>query len=355
MKGALLAWTVSAGIVWFLAKSRLNYLRLPPLAPAPAGPTPDVTVIIPARNEQGRVGRAVASFPGVRVSVVDDASADRTADEARQAGAEVIAAPPLHDRWLGKPSACWAGAQLAESRWLLFVDADTWFAPGFVRAAVCYAESQELDVLSAFLRQERAGAAEKILLPYAFALYFTGVNAKAVNAASGSQALANGQCLLIRREAYLRLGGHAAVAASVIEDVALAKLAKRSGLRLRVVRAEPLGAVRMYESFPAIWRGFEKNSFRFLKANLGTGFQVVAASILLTSYLPALWLAASDGAWVAVAVLAPLPSLLLAPWYGGLRPALAAPLAIYLFQAIALSSMARVLAGAKSVWKGRPV
>jgi cellulose synthase/poly-beta-1,6-N-acetylglucosamine synthase-like glycosyltransferase len=349
-----LAWAVAAGMAFFLVKSRWNFLRLPSL-PVRAGNPPDVTVVIPARNEEGRIGRAVSSFPGVRVVVVDDASADGTAADALGAGAEVIPAPPLAGGWLGKPNACWAGARTADSRWLLFVDADTRYRPEFLSAAVGYAEREKLDVLTVFLDQERVSAAEKLLLPYAFALYFTGVSARAVNSPVGHEALANGQCVLFRREAYFALGGHAAVAGSVIEDVALARLARRHGLGLRVVRGEKLGSVRMYENLRAIWQGFEKNSFRFLQANPASGIQVVAASILLTSYLPVLWLAAAGGNWAAAAVVAALPSLLLAPWYGGLAPALGAPLAIYLFQAIALSSMARALTGAKAVWKGRRV
>ena len=86
---------VSAGIFFFLLKSRRNYEALPEL-PASAGPMPqDLTVIIPARNEEKNIERAVKSFAGVPVIVVDDDSSDRTAEFARAAGARVIKAPPL--------------------------------------------------------------------------------------------------------------------------------------------------------------------------------------------------------------------------------------------------------------------
>lgn len=356
MTTLLAALAAAAGMVLLLWRSRSSYTSLPELPDPEAGAgVSDVTVVIPARNEAGRIGRAVHGFAGVRVVVVDDGSSDGTAEEARTAGAEVIAAPPPPDGWLGKPHACRIGADHAETDWLLFVDADTHFDPRFLPAALDYARRESLGLLTVFIRQERHSWAERLLLPYAFALYFCGVSARAVNSPDSAEALANGQCLLFRRAAYESFGGHAAVAGSVIEDVALARVAKERGLRLRVGRAEHLGSVRMYDSLGAIWRGFQKNSFRFLKANPASGAQVIAASILLTSWLPLAVLLAADGHWLAAVALSLLPVMLLAPWYGGLRPALAAPVAIYLFQLIALDGMFTVLLGRKASWKGRKV
>jgi cellulose synthase/poly-beta-1,6-N-acetylglucosamine synthase-like glycosyltransferase len=348
-----LAFFATAAMTFLLGKSRRNYLLLPELPFAPG--SEDVTVIIPARNEERMIARAVASFPGHRVIVVDDASEDGTNKEAARAGAEVIPAPPRTPGVLGKPNACRAGAAIARSKWLLFVDADTWYSPGFAASLAAYAEREALDVATAFLRQETVSAAERIILPYAFALYFCGVSARNVNSPDARESLANGQCLLVRREAYESIGTHAAVQGSVIEDVAFASLAKSRGLRLRVLRAERLGAVRMYDGFPAIRRGFEKNSFRFLGANPSTGVQVILASVILTSWLPVAALLASTGNLAAAAVFALIPAVLLAPWYGSFVRALGAPLAIYLFQFIALSAMVRTVAGIRTNWKGRYV
>ena len=348
--------SIAVGIIFFLAKSRRNYMSLPelPVEPTAAGDD-DVTVIVAARNEEGVIERVVGSFEGVRVVVVDDASQDRTAELAQRAGAEVIQAPPLEPCVMGKPNACRAGASAAISEWLLFVDADTWYRPHLVSSLVSYARREALDVVTLFLRQETRTPVERILLPYAFALYFCGVSAARVNSPRSKEALANGQCLLFRREAYESIGGHAAVARSVIEDVALASVAKSRGLRLRVMRAEHLGSVRMYDSFEAIRRGFEKNSFRFLNVNPFTGIQVVAASILLTSFVPLLVLLCVERRWLPAVLFAALPSVLLAPWYSIRWYAITAPLAIYGFQAIALSAMLRTITGIKTMWKGRDV
>jgi chlorobactene glucosyltransferase len=354
---------LTIAICFFLSKSLRNYRQLPELPVMPSSSPLDITVIIPARNEAHQIERAVRSFPGLSVLVVDDSSSDETAERAERAGARVIAPPALHGLAKGKPNACAAGASAAKTRWLLFVDADTWFDPGFTASLVSYAEANSLQMVTAFLHQHCVTLAEKALVPYAFALYFTGVSARRVNDSYSAEALANGQCILFERRAYELTGGHEAVLNSVIEDVALAQLAKRHALRLRVIRAERLGHVRMYDGLAAIWRGFEKNSFRFLLINPWSGVQVVIASILLTSWAPVLFLAYLDlpptPRWPLLLMQTPavfllvLPFVLLAPWYRA-RFALA-PAGIYLFQLIALNGMLTTLTGRSSQWKGRRV
>jgi chlorobactene glucosyltransferase len=347
---------VAAGMIFFFVKSRIQFQSLPALPQADfREPAQDVIVIVPARNEEKNIARVVSSFPPGWVLVVDDESVDRTVEVARANTAEVIAAPRLASGRTGKPNACAAGAAATRSDWVLFVDADTWYAPEFLTSLLDYATAEKLDLVTAFPRQVMKTWPERVLLPYAFALYFCGVDAVAVNNPKSGEALANGQCMLFRRSFYEFIGGHAAVSASVIEDVDLAVRAKRHRGQIRVVRAGNMAFVRMYTGFAEIWRGFSKNSFRFLQANPRTGLQVVAASILAASWLPVvLWLAAEDQ-WIALAAFAPLPMFLLASWYGGILEAVVAPLGIYLFQLIALNGMLLAITGRKTLWKGRPV
>jgi glycosyltransferase involved in cell wall biosynthesis len=91
-----------------------------------------VAVIIPAKNEAGRIAatiRATAALPAVDlVLVVDDGSADQTGQIAREAGAVVVRHP--HNR--GKSEAMETGAAVVAmrdtdddpARHLLFLDAD---------------------------------------------------------------------------------------------------------------------------------------------------------------------------------------------------------------------------------------
>jgi chlorobactene glucosyltransferase len=350
--------TIAMGVTFFLWKARRNFALLPelPLARDPA--PPDVTIVIPARNEAHHIARVVASLGRVPIIVVDDSSTDDTAIQAASNGATVISAPPLPTASSGKSNACAAAAQ-ATTRWILFVNAATWFEPGFVPSLVHYADAKRLQFATVFLDQHCVTLAEKILLPYARALYFTGVSAKRVNDSKSSEVLANGQCMLFERAAYQKIGGHTAVLASVIEDLALARLAKHHGLKLRVLRTGTLGHVRMYDGHSAVWRGFQKDWLRFLLASPATRVQVIAASVLLTSYLPVLGLLllARLPAWT-IAIFAALPFLWLAGWYSapnGRHPwrLLLAPLGIYLFQVIALCAMFSALARREMTWKGR--
>ena len=330
-------------------------MGLPELCAANKRVDEDHVVVIPARNEENNIERVVQSFPGSLVVVIDDNSVDRTAQLARAAGAEVRPAQPLERGWLGKPNACWTGARYTESKWILFVDADTWYEPEFLQALLLRAMREDLVALTVFPRQEYGSLAERMLLPYAFGLYFTGVNPRKVNSPVESEALANGQCLLVRRDAYEFVQGHKQVAGSVVEDVALAQIFKRHRMSVRALRGESLAHVRMYDSFASIWSGFEKNSFRFLRLNKRTGLRVVAASIVMTSWLPVLvWLILLDMPLAAV-LFGLVPMFAWLPWYGGLRRACMAPLAIYLFQAIAISAMVKTIFGISSEWKGRKV
>ncbi len=355
---ATLAAAIASLMLLFGWRSRRQYLRLPEL-PAEAGSVETrgrVTAVVPARNEEAVIARCVRSLaPWRRVLVVDDHSGDRTAEEARAAGAESLPAPPLPRGWLGKPHACWTGAQRAETEWLLFVDADTWYEPGFAPALLAFAESRRLDAVSVFPRQICVRWFESALVEYGLGLYFSGADAARLNDPASPEALANGQCILIRRAEYFRLGGHAAVASSVTEDVALAVLFKKTGLPFAICRAEELARVRMYDSFLSLWRGFQKNSFRVLFHNPRSGLQVVLASIAMTSWLPA----AARLVWAgqpAAALLPPLAAVAAwKPWYGSWRRALWAPLAAYLFQGIVSSAMLVSITGRGAVWKGRRV
>jgi glycosyltransferase involved in cell wall biosynthesis len=358
----LLCLGVGVGIIFFLWKSRLSFLRLGRLPASDSRAPLDLTVIIPARNEAHQITNAIQSFAGSPVIVVDDASGDNTAAVAEAAGARVITAPALLPGRLGKPTACAAGAAQAKTKWILFVDADTTFHASFARSAVHYAEQNQYDLLTAFVEQRCVTLFEKILLPYSFALYFTGVRAAAVNRSGHSYALANGQCLLFRRSAYEQIGGHLQVDSSVIEDVAIAQLAKRRHLSVRVLRAEHLGSVRMYDGLKSIWRGFQKNSFRFLQADPFGGMQVILASILLTSWLPVVIIGFGSrrSLHLSLSLLLVAPFAGLFPWYaesraGRMWRTLLAPIAIYGFQLIALNGMFVTLLRRTTDWKGRRV
>ncbi len=339
---------VSVLFIAFFVKSRLNYLGIPklPVVRGGAASVPDCMVVVPARNEEARIARVVKSFAHDTVIVVDDHSEDGTADAARAAGAGVLLAPDLMAQSVGKANACAAAARVLRSRWVLFADADTWFDEGFLGSAVACAEASGLAFLSIYLKPEFESFAESVLVPCAVALYFCGV-------APGGDATAlfNGQCVLVRREAYDFIGGHSAVITSVIEDVKLAALARRHRLKFATARADRLGHVRFHPG--SLWNGFERNAFRFVMVSHWIGITIFLAAFIAALWLPVLIWLAMDKEWAALVAFALLPSALLGVWYRNPLRALLAPLGIYGMFAIVANGLLAALTGRQLEWKGR--
>ena len=233
----------------------------------------ELTVIVPARNEEDCLGDCLKSLVSQSENifelgkdwdliVVDDGSTDRTAAIARGfAGVTVIAAEKLEAgqlgrMWTGKNNAVWTAARRARGRWLLFTDADTIHEPGGLRHAMHEAERYKVGVLSYSPRQIVKGFAQRSLMPLVFCELALAYPPAKVSDPSQRIAAANGQFLLVEREAYRKLGGHASVAGEVLEDVALAVLAKRRRVGLRFRYADDIVSARMYRTTAAMVEGW---------------------------------------------------------------------------------------------------
>ncbi|MGA2351031.1 MAG: glycosyltransferase [Terracidiphilus sp.] len=238
-------------------------------------PEPDklfeLTVIVPARNEEECLATCLQSLVSQsdqvfklgsewELIVVNDHSTDRTAEIARSFdGVTVIEAGKLEAGWTGKNNAIWTAAKKARGRWLLFTDADTIHEPGNLHRAMHEAAKYKVGMLSYSPRQIVNGLAQRTLTPLIFSELALAYPPAKVSDPNTRIAAANGQFLLIEREAYRRLGGHAAVADKVLEDVELAFLAKRRKIGLRFRYAEDAVATRMYRSTAAMIEGWTKN------------------------------------------------------------------------------------------------
>lgn len=327
------------------ARSRGNYLGLLEIEvqPKPEQP-PDCMVVIPARNEEANIARAIKSLPQDAVIVVDDDSSDHTAEAARAAGAGVIPAPKLPRGAVGKSNACAEGARVLTSKWILFADADTWFEEGFLESVVAAAEAGRLDFLSIYLRPVHETTEERILSPFAEALYFFGLNPRA-NGAHGF----NGQCVLARRASYEFVGGHGAVLSDLFEDVKLAARALRHRMNFSVARAYYLGRVRIPPTM------FRRNAYRFTVVSPWMGISIMIAALLFALWLPVLiWLLAAKQTLAAV-VFALWPAFLMGGWYQSYLWSMLTPLAIYGVLPSLIGGFFSALAGRRLNWKGRVI
>jgi len=223
----------------------------------------DVSVIVPARNEEAILVNCLRSLArqehvSYEVIVVDDHSADRTREIAASFPVQVMEADPLPSGWSGKCNACWTGARAAKGKWLLFTDADTWHSFSSIATGLREAEQLDVAMLSYSPQQEVHSFAERALMPLIFADLAVTYRPKEVSDPGSPAAAANGQYLLIRRDTYDAVGGHAAVAKAILEDVELARNVKRAGYRLQF-RLSAVVRTRMYRSFPQMWEGWTKN------------------------------------------------------------------------------------------------
>ncbi len=231
----------------------------------------ELSVIIPARNEEDCLGECLQSLVSQsddgfvlgrdwELTVVDDHSTDRTGEIARGfAGVIVLEAPKLEKGWTGKANAIWTAARKARGRWLLFTDADTVHEPGDLRRAIHEAARLKVGMLSYSPRQIVSGFWQRTLMPLVFSELALAYPPAKVSDPNQRIAAANGQFLLVEREAYRKLGGHAAVADRVLEDVELAFLAKRRKVGLRFRYADDAVATRMYRTNAAMLEGWTKN------------------------------------------------------------------------------------------------
>lgn len=280
-----------------------------PVVPVRAGsvfdqPEPEelieLTVIVPARNEEQSLGDCLRSLVAQsenvfelgrdwELIVVDDHSTDRTAEIARSfPGVTVLEAEKLEKGWTGKNNAIWTAARRARGRWILFTDADTIHEPGDLHRAMHEAARHKVGVLSYSPRQLVSGLAQRILMPLVFSELALAYPPAKVSDPNQRVAAANGQFLLVEREAYRRLGGHPSVKDRVLEDVELAFLAKRRKVGLCFRYAPDALSTRMYRTTGAMIEGWTKNLALLFNNAMATAMWKVLDILLLVG-LP--WLA----------------------------------------------------------------
>jgi glycosyltransferase involved in cell wall biosynthesis len=233
----------------------------------------EVAAIVPARNEEQVITaclRALNQQPEIaQIVVVNDQSTDRTADIVRGLVAEIrhLQLVETHDvpaNWVGKNNAVWKGAQEAKESWLLFTDADTELSPGALAKALNIAEENGATLVSFSPEQVTKTWYEKALIPFVYCRLAKYFSFDVVNDPQSEVAAANGQFLMMRRDAYKAIGGHASVAGEVLEDVALARRAKAAGQRIWFGSGKDFVRARMYRSFDAMCEGWTKNLYQLL-------------------------------------------------------------------------------------------
>ncbi len=356
-------------------------------SPQPLGPgaaADPVSLVVPARNEARNIRRCVQSllaqeYPAFEVIVVDDRSTDATpqilarlVQEGRQkphpVSLKVVAGEDLPPGWAGKPHALVQGARAAQGRWLCFVDADTFLHPLALASTYQAALACRADLFTILTDQELGSFWEKVVIPVVFTALSVGFPARRVNNPDLPDAIANGQYILIRREVYDAVGGHAAVKDRIDEDKGIAEVVKGAGFRLIIADGRQLASTRMYTGLAEMWEGWTKNIFVGMRGRLG--FLLFGAIVaLLGALLLPFWLAGGTAWFIATGSLAAALVMIEAVLLWGyllyqrmlaarafhLSPlyALSLPLGALVFAAMMAASTFKVLSRQGVSWRGR--
>lgn len=362
-----------------------------------SGDAPLVSLLVPARDEERNVGPCLEGMlaqRGVRCEVLllDDGSRDATraiatqvldahaAWDARTAAAGgggardvVLAAArlpvearllegrPLPDGWGGKCFACQQLADAARGEWLLFLDADTRLEPDAVVRALASARAADVEFASFLPRYVGDGWPNRLVVPWLYYFLTALVPLPEVPRVQHPRlSVANGQAMLVRRDAYARLGGHAAVRDHIVEDVSLAIAAKTAGLRLALLDGHRWLACEMYDGGRAMAAGFAK-SFHSAARRYPLQWGALLTLLALIGLRP--WARVLLAPTSLERVLALFAIVVVGATYAGLLArfrqsltALAAwPPALWSLLGIAVSGGVSGLLGRELAWRGRPV
>ncbi len=251
-----------------------------------------ISIIIPARNEGKRLPTLLQSLTAekeristsvkLEIIVVDDCSEDNTAEIAASFGAKVLSFDKTPKGKAGKSRACWKGAQLAKGATLLFLDADTWFAPGGLHRIIsCLKSAGEHPGLISIQPYHVTRRLYESLSAYFNIIVMSGVNAFTPFAEKGRPKGCFGPCLICTREDYIAVGGHHAIADELVDDIALARLFLRRGLPVYCYGGRGTIEFRMYP-------GGIKDLIQGWTKNMATGAKF---SSLITNILLFVWIA----------------------------------------------------------------
>ncbi|MDQ4101690.1 MAG: glycosyltransferase [Thermoproteota archaeon] len=266
---------IMAGIsgVWiyflaYMAKSFRQSPRLETLDRTSIKRFPQVSVILPARNEDRYITRCLDSllgqdYPNFEIIAINDSSTDRTGEimkayatkDSRVIHIDVLAKP---EGWTGKNWACYQGYLHARGELLMFTDADSRHLPSAMSLAVGQVLSQNLDALTAVPRLICNDFWTKMTLPVLATFLHTRFSPIRVNDPNTKTGYFFGSFFLITRSTYEAVGTHEGVREELVEDGALGGKVKASKFRMKMVRGESQIDAVWARDLPTLWQGLRR-------------------------------------------------------------------------------------------------
>jgi hypothetical protein len=334
--------------------------------------TEKVSVLVPARNEEGHLALTIQSIRSqtgltdFEVIILDDQSTDSTAEIVQKLAQEDSRITLLSNNvnppsgWLGKPHACHLLSQRATGSVLVFVDADVILEPHAIAACIELLRDKEFGLVAPYPQQLAGTAIERLVQPLVIWSWATtmplGVAEKSLRP---SLSAANGQFLIFDSRAYSASDGHVSVKGEVLEDIALMRSLKASGFLCATVNGSELAHCRMYDNAGALVNGYTKSLWNAFGSPAGS---IAVNSLLAFTYLlPPIAMATSAKksrrAIGAIGFLSGVAGRAMVASKTGSRSlpdSFAHPVSIAAFIGLNSLSWSRHLRG-KNTWKGRTV
>lgn len=368
---SILQFCLIVAVVVYLAVNAHFLVKIQPAA-GHLSESPRVSVCVPARNEERDLEACLVSllnqdYPDFEVIVVDDNSTDRTLEiieslKERYPSLIPVRGAELPPDWYGKPFALHQAVENSQGDILLFTDADPVFRSYALKTAVEEMQNHSLDMLTLLPGAKFGSFWERAVQPLIFAFIAALARFGKVNDPESEAAMGIGAFLMIRREVYDRVGGHASLKQVILEDIGMGRLLKQAGARIRIANGREIYSLRMYHSLKEIWTGWRKNIFLAMKKSVVKTFYYIfwVLGFVVTPWLVVgvhFWMGSALG-WQAMA-LAGLALLLVtqATLCYELklqqRYALLFPLGALVMAAIMINSMLHVLFRGHAEWRGR--
>lgn len=272
-------WTALFGLIallWALqcieiARGIRFIPHLKDIQPANDSGLPSVSILVAARDEAKKLPEALASFlaldyPNYEVVAVNDRSTDGTPQILDAAAREhfklkVVHLETLPNDWLGKPHALQQAYEHSSGEWLVFTDADVYFAPDVLRRAIALALANRWDHLTLLGRAEMFRFFEKITMTFFGFGFVIGTKPWQAHNPKSRGYLGVGAFQMVRRSSYETMGTHRRLRMEVIDDMKLGKLVKEAGFSSGAARAGESVSVHWHDGVRNIVLGTTKNFF----------------------------------------------------------------------------------------------
>jgi hypothetical protein len=367
MNGGVMSGWLAIALVWvaafnlaavlvclgLLALGRMRTRRMREVALEELQAWPSVSLVVPARNEELYIEKAVRSltrldYPRLEITIIDDRSTDHTGAILDSLAAEfpqlnVVHVTELPAGWLGKNHAMQLGADRSAGEWLLFTDADIVYEATTLRRAILYVRQHQIDHLSAWPVIHAPTWLLSVFMT-TFAIYlFLFVRLWSIRNPKSTAHIGVGAFNLVRTDVYRAVGGHERIRLRPDDDLKLGKIIKLAGNRQDLIDATDFLSLEMYRSVGELVRALEKNAYSGSDYNIPLTVATSLLSILWNVWpFVAVFVLSGPARWIYLSVCLGLWAMALGCARSLRTPlscALAFPIGVLMFVFILLRTM----------------